>query len=329
MQTRVQVAPINTVTVQAHARLHMGFFDMHGGLGRKFGSLGLSLDSPVMEIQASIADELTITGNIDAKSHENITKSIQNLQKVLNLKSLIRLDVISLIPCHAGLGSGTQMMLTLCEIVNSLHNLGLNPIEIAQLSGRGKRSGIGLGTFQQGGVVVDAGRNESTKAPPVVARVNFPEAWWVLLIFDNSRQGVHGNQELVAFKNLPEFPSSLADKLCRYVLMQALPALHECDLTAFGEAVRALQLATGEHFQKAQGGLYASQKVATVLNWLETEKVACYGQSSWGPTGFSIFENKQTAVLYLDRLQQALGQDVHLSFMLTTGCNTGASLSKT
>ncbi len=30
--------------VRCSARLHLGFFDLNGGLGRRFGSLGLSLD---------------------------------------------------------------------------------------------------------------------------------------------------------------------------------------------------------------------------------------------------------------------------------------------
>ncbi len=35
------------VSVEATARLHLGFLDMNGGLGRKFGGLGLSLDATI------------------------------------------------------------------------------------------------------------------------------------------------------------------------------------------------------------------------------------------------------------------------------------------
>ena len=37
----------DNVTVTASARLHLGFLDMNGGLGRRFGSLGLAIDRPV------------------------------------------------------------------------------------------------------------------------------------------------------------------------------------------------------------------------------------------------------------------------------------------
>jgi beta-ribofuranosylaminobenzene 5'-phosphate synthase len=36
----------DSVMVTAAARLHLGFLDMNGGLGRRFGSLGLAIDRP-------------------------------------------------------------------------------------------------------------------------------------------------------------------------------------------------------------------------------------------------------------------------------------------
>jgi beta-ribofuranosylaminobenzene 5'-phosphate synthase len=312
-------------SVKAHARLHMGFFDMHGGLGRKFGSLGVSLASPVTEITASLSDRLMITGAVGKDEMIPIENAIKHFQNELKVSTSLNIHVKQLIPSHFGLGSGTQIKLTLLAVIDRLNQLKLDHNDFVKASGRGMRSGIGLGTFWQGGVVVDAGRSANTVVPPIISRVEFPENWQILLIFDCDNQGVHGEKELEAFKNLPAFSESLASKLCRHVLMQALPALKEHDLNAFGEAVRALQLATGEHFAAAQGGLYASKKVAQVLNWFENEGIACFGQSSWGPTGFAIFENKQVAEMYLAQAEKHFA-DKALSFMLTQGCNTGASI---
>src|SRR5260221_3091872 len=36
--------PCEAVEVFAPARLHLGFLDLNGGLGRRFGSLGLAID---------------------------------------------------------------------------------------------------------------------------------------------------------------------------------------------------------------------------------------------------------------------------------------------
>jgi len=41
-----------SVEVSTSGRLHMGFFDLHGGLGRKFGSIGLSLTEPNLVLSA-------------------------------------------------------------------------------------------------------------------------------------------------------------------------------------------------------------------------------------------------------------------------------------
>ena len=314
------------ISIKAHARLHFGFFDLHGGLGRKFGSLGVALDELATEMEISLADELSIVGDIDVKSRENIIKSIQLLEKELNLQISCELNVCQQIPSHAGFGSGTQMALCLVALINQLYDLNLSQTQVSLLSGRGARSGIGLGTFFQGGVIVDAGRGDANQIPPVIARVNFPEEWRILLIFDHSKQGVHGEQEVVAFQNLPEFSSSLAEKLCRHVLMQALPALHEHDLTNFGLAVRALQIATGEHFANTQGGLYASQKVAGVLNYMENQGVACFGQSSWGPTGFAVFESEAEAKIFLTQLKDHFNFQADLKFMLTKAANRGATV---
>ncbi|MFM9836269.1 MAG: beta-ribofuranosylaminobenzene 5'-phosphate synthase family protein, partial [Methylophilaceae bacterium] len=238
--------------IQAHARLHLGFFDLHGGLGRKFGSLGLALANPVTELEAYASATLQIKGDVDAKSRETISKIIQNLRNHFNLQASCSFNIKQLIPNHVGFGSGTQLALSVVALFNKLYDLNMSQTEISAFSGRGARSGIGLGTFFQGGVVVDAGRSAGNPIPPVIARMNFPEEWRILLIRDNQQVGIYGQLELEAFNQLPEFPPALAAKLCRHVLMQALPALYERDLPSFGEAVNALQLATGEHFASAQ-----------------------------------------------------------------------------
>jgi len=43
-------APLGAVRVVAPARLHLGFLDLNGGLGRMFGSIGLAVDVPRTEL---------------------------------------------------------------------------------------------------------------------------------------------------------------------------------------------------------------------------------------------------------------------------------------
>ena len=70
------------------------------------------------------------------------------------------LTVLSSIPAHAGLGSGTQLALGIAAALRRLHGLPANPGEDARVLGRGHRSGIGIFLFQQGGFVVSVEKTE-------------------------------------------------------------------------------------------------------------------------------------------------------------------------
>lgn len=322
----------SSITVQSSARLHMGFFDLHGGLGRKFGSIGLSLDAPKLLIKAKPAETLNVLGGVGVPT-TLISKAMtitQQLLPALHLDHALELNIVQHIPEHAGLGSGTQLALAIGTAVSQLYGLNLTTAKIAQLTGRGGRSGIGIGAFDYGGVLIDGGRassvgNGSATTPPLLARYDFPEDWRILLMFDTSQPGIHGEQEKIAFTQLPVFSESLAAHLCRHVLMQAMPALIEHDLTAFGHSIQTLQTHVGDYFSPAQGGRYASELVGEVLQYLEVIGAPCFGQSSWGPTGFAIFKNTTEAEMQMQQLKEKFS-DQALNWMICSACNHGAKL---
>lgn len=319
------------VRVLSTARLHMGFFDLHGGLGRKFGSIGLSIDSPSIDLTVKPSDKLTVTteSNLPVALLERVRLIAEAFMHQQTISGGLALSIRQAIPEHAGLGSGTQMALAIGSAINKLYGLGLSTRQISGLTGRGGRSGIGIAAFDQGGLLIDGGRAVDAKdsaVPPLLARYAFPEEWRILLIFDNGFTGVHGNEELEAFKKLPVFPENLAAHLCRHVLMQAMPALVERDLNAFGKSIQALQTHVGDYFAPAQGGRYASGKVAKVLEHVEKEGVACFGQSSWGPTGFAVFENLEAAEKCLEKLKLSFTESA-LDWQMCSARNHGAIIS--
>jgi beta-RFAP synthase len=330
-----------SITVKSSGRLHMGFFDLHGGLGRKFGSIGLSLTEPRLKLSATTAEILHVTGSASVPETVLLKAAeiAQLLTEKLNLANSISIEITQHIPEHSGLGSGTQLALALGAAISRLYQLDLSAEKIAGLTGRGGRSGIGIAAFDHGGLLIDGGRTTSFsasvanqldiknnfKVPPLLVRYDFPEEWRILLIFDSSQPGIHGDKELDAFSQLPEFSENLAAYLCRHVLMQAMPALVERDLSAFGNSIQALQSHVGDHFAPAQGGRYASSLVGAVLQRLEDIGVACFGQSSWGPTGFAIFENTIEAEKHLQQLQ-SIFTDQALTWMICSARNHGAEL---
>lgn len=305
-----------SVAVEAPARLHMGFVDLNGSLGRRYGSLGLALDGLSTRVVVSRRGAASFSG---AES-ERARGYLNRLREVIDVPEGICVSVHSAIPSHAGLGSGTQLALALGTAVSRLAGSELSPREIAHLLDRGARSGIGVAAFEHGGFVVDGGRGANDAPPPLIARLAFPSAWRILLLLDPSSVGLHGQAEISAFADLPRFPEATSERLCREVLMRGLPAIAEGDLASFGRAIADLQNTIGDYFAPAQGGRYTSPRVAAALDALFDGGVECIGQSSWGPTGFAILPSESDARLWQGRLASEFSA---LNLMICSARNRG------
>lgn len=309
------------VTVIAPARLHLGFIDLNPPTGRRFGGLGVALDSPHTVVHV-------IRGTIDvphSRAQEKAARLLNTLRSAIALPNDVAVRVDEAIPEHCGLGSGTQLALAVGTAVSRSLDLNLTPLDIRQKLARGARSGIGIGAFVQGGFLVDGGHGASTSLPPITSRVAFPEDWRVLLIFDEAFQGLSGAKEVAVFRTLPTFPETLSAHLCRLVMTRVLPGLAEASMAEFGPAITEVQRIVGDHFAPAQGGRFASMPVAEVLAWLEGRGVQCVGQSSWGPTGFAMMESEARAQV-LAREAQARWNDGSLRFVIARGRNSPASI---
>lgn len=318
MYTQAQIAPTRSmVTVSTSARLHMGFFDLQGSATRKFGSLGLCIDAPCTQLVFERSDKTII----DANCSDDNLKIVENIVKSLKVEQKFSLNIIQSIPQHIGLGSGTQMALAIGAGLNQLFNLNESLQKIAQLSKRGRRSGIGIAAFEQGGILIDEGRI-GDDLPKLVARIAFPQTWRVLLVHDSAHIGAHGVVELQAFNMLKPATGHLRDM----VMQEVLPALQRQDLLAFGKLIEDLQAYNGAYFAPIQGGHYASNDVAGVLQWVQQNGVVCVGQSSWGPTGFAIVESEESANNMLKQLQQQFSSFNNISFQIVRGKNSGATI---
>jgi beta-ribofuranosylaminobenzene 5'-phosphate synthase len=314
--------PFADVTVQAPARLHFGFLDLNGGLGRRFGSIGLAINGPKTTITLSAAPEMRVTG----PEWERVGSHVETMQRALGIGGAFDVRIKEVVAAHAGLGSGTQLALAVAAAFRRLHGLPLDVARDAVRLGRGARSGVGVGVFEHGGLVVDGGRGPTRTAAPIVSRMPFPEPWRILLVLDRHRQGVHGLAERESFNMRAPFSDSDAGHLCRLVLMQALPALVERDIAAFGSAIKDIQRCMGDYFAPLQGGSrFCSPDVAGALDLLEREGAVGIGQSSWGPTGFAFAPSAEAAkrlLSYARRDERCRDLDLH-SY---SGLNRGADI---
>ncbi len=313
---------MDEITVKAPARLHLGFLDLNFGLGRKFGSLGLALNRPSTRLRIARADGLHVSG----PEAERVRRFLEALATHFGRRPNYRAVIDRAIPSHIGFGSGTQLALATGAAFCALEKLAVTTRDIAKLLDRGNRSGIGVGVFDGGGVVLDGGRGPDGSLPPVIARLPFPPEWRVLLIFDTSMTGRSGQDEMSAFQALPPAPANVAADMCRLVLMQAMPALAEKDIAGFGGAVAELQRQMGDYFAPYQEGRrFTSQSVAKVLAWLEALGVHGVGQTSWGPTGFAFLSSSEEAQTVLDAAKRRWAGEENLRFLICTGRNTGAT----
>ena len=334
------------VEVTAHARLHCGFLDLTGEGARRFGGIGLSIDEPVVRVRLEACDRLIVgrvdgavegaadgmpdgaaIGGTDGDDEAGaVAAMVRRLAQLNGLPARGRIDVMSRIPRHVGLGSGTQLAMAVGRGLATLHGVALEPAEIAAATLRARRSGIGYHTFQQGGFVVDGGHRPPESArrcapPPLLARHPVPDAWRIILAIPQSARTVSGETEEEAFRRLRPAPQRSAEELSRLILMRLLPALVEADLPEFGAALAEVQEIVGASFAGAQRGPYHAD-AAGLVRALREAGGHGVGQSSWGPAVYA-FSADDAAV---DRLRDAAQRaDAHAWIAVARGWNRGAS----
>jgi beta-RFAP synthase len=319
---------MDEVVVRTGSRLHFGLLGWGVAGVRAFGGLGMMVDAPELRVVARLADAWSAQGPL-AERALAVARRFESAGPDLPLLPPVRLTIEAAPPHHAGLGVGTQLALAVATALHALAGRpSPGPVALARLSGRGLRSGVGLHGFAQGGLIVDGGHGEGDAPPPLVARVEVPGGWNVLLATPSLPPGRHGPDERAAFAGLPPAPVSATDRLCRRVLLGVLPAAVEGELSAFGTELEGIQDEVGTLFAPAQaGGRFAHPMLHALAEGLRALGLHGVGQSSWGPTLYG-FTDRATGGFDagLDALCDRLGLDRRV-FHWTRARNAPAELT--
>lgn len=293
----------DSVFIETPARLHFGVLDLRGRLGRCFGGLGAAIPSPSLLIEVSPASRITAEG-------PDSDRALEFAQRWFNYQGIsggAHILVHRAIPSHSGLGSGTQLGLAVARALGELHGVSSDPVQLAQSTGRGKRSAIGTWTFARGGFIVEGGRTPgSEKVAPLLARFPIPASWRCVVAVPSGGRGLSGEAEARAFEQLPSPRDQEVERVSHLVLMQLLPALVEEDLPSFGAALSMVQRITGSWFAPAQGGVFAPGPTQQLVEDMTALGAVGVGQSSWGPAAYGLFGSADAAALVAGQLRESL-----------------------
>lgn len=321
------------VYVKASARLHLGIIDLGGDLGRLFGGLGVAINCPNVVLTAEKSMRLTLEG----EKSELAKVFVEHFLKKYDLRPEVALNIKEAIPQHVGLGSGTQLALSIATALAKLFDIEASPNELANAMGRGEVSGVGTALFEKGGFVTEGGvkskKNKPTPSrnsfPPVIFQQPFPDDWFFTVAIPQIKSGLSGEAETHAFGRLPPMSPEQAGRVSHLVLMSLLPALKDRDIGTFGSALTEVQNIVGDCFASAQGGRFSSTPSGECVEFMLKHGACGAGQSSWGPTVYGLVEGKAAAEKLKLDLQAFLRKSVGGEVFCSGARNRGAYIKIT
>jgi len=319
------------IEVLAPSRLHFGLFSF-GGDGPQFGGCGMAITSPSLRLRCQNAESFRAIGIYSERVREFARRwtEFQNNDKSAKLElPTVEIEVISAPPEHSGFGLGTQLGLAVATALFSQtrtsETIAVIPgaTELAAATGRGLRSAVGVYAFLSGGFIVERGKQPGELLSPLDCRLDVPPEWRFLLIRPPGCNGLAGEKERTAFRDLP--PTSPADreKLVAIARDELVPALAAKDLPKFASSLTVYGHQAGLGYESLQGGPYNGPQLNQLAAKLKELSAPGFAQSSWGPTMVVLFENESAAVSFQKRLA-ADETCAGYQFEITAANNEGA-----
>jgi beta-ribofuranosylaminobenzene 5'-phosphate synthase len=318
-------ASIGQVDVRAACRLHFGMFSFGRAEVRQFGGLGVMVARGAMHLRIEPAETFAVEGPLAKR----VRVAAARVARAMGLEQLpgCRVRVLRAPQEHVGLGTGTQLQLSLAAGLNEfLAGAPLPLPALAALAGRGARSAIGCYGFERGGMIVDQGKLPGEPLGALADRVELPGQWRFGLICPADVKGLAGEEEQLAFRELPGVPGATTQRLTEEVFERLLPAARAGNFLDFSESLYRFNREAGSCFAARQGGAFAGPRVAGLVDAIRRMGVRGTGQSSWGPTVFAVLENETAAQEFADAIGPQLAAGDYLE--IVSPANEGAVITR-
>lgn len=324
------------VRIQTGARLHFGLLDVVP----PFGGLGMMVDGPGTIVRFNANDVFSVD-EVIAERVEPIAERVKSHFQLASLPP-VRIELERGAPAHSGFGSGTQLSMAIAEglcvcMARESDFESKSESLVRFLSGRGKRSAVGVHGYFSGGLIYEqamgvsgevggeVGGELSSEINQVVDRAEMNDAWRVVLIRPvQFARTVAGADEGHRFSELRTAGPAIQNELRRMIESEILPAAKQNDFERFAEGITRYNHASGMLFAKVQDGPYNGPKVSALVQRLQDFGVSGVGQSSWGPGVFAWCSSEAEAIRLQHEMEcdsveiqitraRATGRDVCLS----------------
>jgi beta-RFAP synthase len=315
------------VEVTAHSRLHFGLFSFGaqpGAAQLQFGGVGAMVDRPRLRLRVALSDAWHASGPFAERAVGFAQRTAAGL--ALPSEFRCRIEVEEAPPAHVGLGSGTQLALAVATGVSRIaRKPPARPEDLAALTGRARRSSVGLHGFFRGGLIVDAGKRPRDLVSPLLARIELPVPWRFVLLISKNEQGLHGEAEERAFAELPAVDARTATGLRHLALEELMASAASMRFGPFCDALYQYGRQAGMCYVDQQGGPYGSPRLERLVEAVRGLGAKGVTQSSWGPTLCVAMPSQQAAEQLTQSLRQ-LPEAANVEALITAPANQGAQV---
>ena len=314
------------VHIQAPSRLHFGLWSLGGGSSRQFGGVGAMIQLPGIQLRIAPAESLTANGPLAERA---VLFARRWAEFHRRLPPKCQIHIISAPPQHTGLGTGTQLALSIAAGLNAFAGMPCHsPQELALTVGRGLRSAVGTYGFVHGGLIIEQGKLSAEPISPLDCRISLPDAWRFVLVRPRGLCGLAGEDESAAIASLPAIPESVTRELIAEVRDALVPAAATSNFIEFARSVYRYGYQSGMAFAPRQGGPYNGPVLTELVERIRSLGHEGVGQSSWGPTLLVVQPDQQAAEAFVSQMSVALPA-ADIEFTITPPANAGAIIRVT